>query len=137
MKRAQTVRGDPSPKGIEPSVELLNVNLELFGDFDRDLLLRAWGEAVVVVSDDDILALELNDTPDAILTTKLSAFVALVRALPKDARQAWDAAAKRVFNIGIQSGLKPHCTYWTIPTDILASVVEIRAEAMLTIYGAE
>ena len=121
----------------EPTVELLNVDLELFGLVDSEPLLRCFGDAVLVIADEHLLSLELSDSPDSTLTTKLAEFVALVIALPEDARGAWNSASRRVFNIGIQSGLRPSCTEWAIPTSILASLVEIRAEVTLTIYGAE
>lgn len=138
MKQRQRKGLDPSSSNdIEPSVELLNVDLEVLGDFDRELVLRAFGDAVVVIAEEPLLSLELVDGSAATLMTKLAAFVALVRAMPKDARQAWNAATRRVLNMGIQSGLKPYSTSWNIPSDVLASLVEIRAEMTLTIYGAE
>src|SRR5687768_1809395 len=78
-------------------------------------MLRSFGDDVLAICNTEhLLSLELSDSPDSTLTTKLSEFVALVRALPEDARGVWDSATRRVFNIGIQSGLKPHCTEWTI-----------------------
>ena len=124
---------------IEPEVQLLNVDLELSGAFDHASLLRSLGDSVFVVAADagSLLSLEVNDVPDSTLMDKISQFVALVRALPPDARGVWNSATRRVFNIGIQSGLTPHCTEWTLPTELLAALVEIGAEVTITLYGAE
>ena len=63
--------------------------------------------------------------------------IALVRALPDDARAAWDAAARRVFEVGFQSGRTPHSTQWIIDADLRTSLGEINVDLVVTVYGAD
>ena len=130
-----------SEPAIEATVRFLNVDVELFGDFDRAALLAGFGSAVDVLYDGDqlcggpTLSFELS-TARPELPHLASQLVALVRALPEDARAAWDMATRRVFNIGIQAGREPHSTEWTLPADVLAELVEVGGAVTLTVYGA-
>lgn len=125
-------------RDVEPEVQFLNVDLELFGKFDRGPLMRSFGDAVFVLCDDaELLSMEVSDHPDSTMLERVSQFVALVRALPEDARRIWGSATRRVLNIGIQSGLEPRCSEWTLPVHILASLAESEVEVTLTVYGAQ
>lgn len=71
------------------------------------------------------------------LRKTLAQCVALVNGLPPAARRTWSGAPRRVFDIGLQAGMKPHETHWTIPLDLIAALAKVGGEVGLTVYGAE
>jgi hypothetical protein len=104
----------------------LNVDVELYGTFDRAALLRGFGDEIVVLHEgtdreaEPAISFELSavkPTAEGALTE----LTALVLGLPEDARTAWNAATRRVFDIGIQSGRAPHSTYWSINANVLTT----------------
>jgi hypothetical protein len=132
----------PSERHVETTVRFLNVDVELYGAFDRAALLKGFGDAIDVLHDGErergepVVSFELSSA-NPTLHGVISEVVALVRALPDDARSAWDFAARRVFSIGIQAGLAPHATEWTLRAEIMAALATIEADVTLTVYGAE
>lgn len=62
-------------------------------------------------------------------------FVPLIRGLPPDAREVWDRATRRVFDIGFQSRRGPASATHVLTAAALRDVVEIGAEIALTLYG--
>lgn len=133
---------DRSERQIEATVQFLNVDVEIFGAFDRAPLLKGFGDAIYVLHDrerepgEPVISFELN-TARPTLPGVISDLVSLVRDLPDDARAAWYLATRRVFSIGIQAGLNPHSTEWTFGADIMAALVAIKADVTLTVYGAD
>jgi hypothetical protein len=131
-----------SDNGNESTVHFLNVDVELYGTFDRDALLRGLGGAIVVLHEgsgreaEPALSFE-STTPSPTADGALVELIALVHALPEDARGAWDAATRRVFDIGIQSGRTPHSTHWSIDASVLTALGGIGAELAITVYGAD
>jgi hypothetical protein len=61
----------------------------------------------------------------------------LIAKLPKPARQLWNQASKRVFNVGFQGGFRPQ----TLETEITSAAVEaaagLGASIAVTIYAVE
>jgi hypothetical protein len=142
--------GDQTSSGrmmmpVQQCVTFLNVDLMVLGHIARQTLLRALGNAVVVLHGDED-ALQLDGLPCLVLEVAdvgldvagtLARFVELVRGLPPPARRAWDAASCRRFDIGIQSGKRPHETSWKVPRSLLKAVESISGEMAITVYGAE
>lgn len=122
-------------------VQFMNVDLDLYGAFDRDALRRGFGNAAFVLYErgeaagGPDLSFEVNGPETPTLSGTLVALIALVRALPTDGRAAWDAATRRVFDIGIQSGRTPHSTHWSIDANVLTDLGEIKADLAITVYG--
>jgi hypothetical protein len=120
----------------EDNVKFINVDVILAGEVDSKPLLGAFGDGVVVLHEDGPLVLELANVGLDLHET-LSRFVELVSALPRKARTSWAGASRRVFDIGIQAGLTPHETHWSIPSDLIAALAKIGGEVVLTVYGAK
>ncbi len=126
----------------EAAVRFLNVDVDLYGVVDRAALLRGFGEAIVVLHEGGDaggpdISFELSGPDVRTLTGTIAELIALVRALPDDARAAWNAATRRVFDIGIQSGRAPHSTHWSIDANVLTALGEINADVVITVYGAD
>jgi hypothetical protein len=127
---------------VQHDVEFHNIDLLLVGRFDRKPLLAALRDDVFVLHEDarfdnkKCLILEAL-APGLDLTRTLTRLLKWVQGLPLPARRSWTAASRRVFDIGIQSGLKPHDSHWTIRRDQVAALAKVGAEVVLTVYGAE
>ncbi len=138
---ARRVATETSERQVEPTVRFLNVDVDVFGAFDRAVLLKGFGDTIDVLRDgedergESVVSFELS-TASPMLPGVISELVALVLALPDDARGAWDGATRRVFSIGIQAGLDPHSTEWTLSSELMAELLTIKAEISLTVYGA-
>ena len=59
----------------------------------------------------------------------------LVRTLPPDAREVWDQATWRVFDLGFQSDRHPPSATHLLTAVTLREVVELGAEIAITVYG--
>lgn len=65
-------------------------------------------------------------------------FVRQIETLPPAARAFWDAATRRVFNIGFESGQEPHCPFhanYRLGADVLAAIARVGAEIEITMYA--
>lgn len=132
---------DLSKVRVEDAVRFLNVDVDLVGTFDREALLRGFGDRIFVLRNEEnehgesVVSFELSTARPA-FPDLVSEIVELVRALPDDARSAWGCAARRVFDVGIQAGLEPHSTEWTLGIPQMAALVSVGAELTITVCGA-
>jgi hypothetical protein len=127
---------------VEADVRFLNIDLLLVGRFDRKPLLAAMGDDVFVLHDgakvenEKCLMVEVL-APGLDLAGTLARLMKWVQELPTPARRSWAAASRRVFDIGIQAGLKPHDTHWAISQEQVAALAKLGAGVTVTVYGAE
>jgi len=125
---------------MEQPTHFLNVDLELESPTEMSPLIDALARRAFVLQHDSSgtthrATIELNREPrdpDA----ALEAFGKLVRALPLSAREAWNQAAVRDFNIGVQAGTTPPHFELTLAPGALAVASELRARIVLTVYGS-
>jgi hypothetical protein len=62
----------------------------------------------------------------------------LVDALPKAARQSWNAARSRVFDIGIQAGMTPSAfEEVALQNTTLAAITQVRGRLLVTVYAPQ
>jgi len=67
-------------------------------------------------------------------------FVRQIEDMPSAAREFWDAATRRVFDIGFESGQEPHCPFhanYRLGSDVLAAVARVRGEMEITMYALD
>jgi hypothetical protein len=127
---------------VEANVHFLNIDLLLIGRFDRRPLLAALRDDVFVLHDDakfegeDCLILEVQE-PSLDLARTLARLVKWARGLAPAALRSWAAASRRIFDIGMQAGMKPHESHWRISPEQIEALAKLRAEVVLTVYGAE
>jgi len=133
-------------RGRTPPVEsratrFLNVDLDVWSSSPLDSLVAAFGRRVTVLhvgreGRRHGAHLELAaqiENPDRLLRR----FVDLVNGLPRPARQAWNRARAREFNIGIQAAARPHSFELRLAPDTLTAVASVRARIAMTVYAAD
>lgn len=118
-----------------------NVDLDIYSMQDLQPLVHSFGRKVNVlyVGRDRrkfSAHLELAKITKSANST-IWAFCALIRALPKQKREIWDAAKVRDFSIGIQAGTHPNPCDFAIEAKTLNAVSELAARIVLTIYPFE
>jgi hypothetical protein len=61
----------------------------------------------------------------------------LIKALPKKARDLWDAAKVRDFSIGVQACTKSPVLDFAIATETLKAAYELGARIVFTVYAPQ
>ncbi|HEX9894385.1 MAG TPA: hypothetical protein VGA78_10700 [Gemmatimonadales bacterium] len=118
----------------------LNVDLDIYSRSRLEPLVEAFGEQVLVhyvgregSRHSAHLALaESSDVADDMILS----LVALVRSLPRSARQLWNRAQTREFNVGIQAGKRPYSHELRLEPQTLEAVARVRGRIVITTYGA-
>ena len=77
--------------------------------------------------------LELNRIAKA-ADSKILAFCALIRCLPKAERRLWNKAKERDFNIGIQVGARPFSERIALRENAVKAAAELGARIVFTVY---
>jgi hypothetical protein len=125
-------KDDPS------ATQFLNVDLDICSARDLQPLVDGFGGKVDVLyvgryRRTFAAHLELAGATKSADST-IRAFCALIRALPKEARESWDAAKVRDFSIGIQAGTHPSPCDFAIETRTLNAASELAARIVFTVY---
>jgi hypothetical protein len=121
------------------SSKFLNVDLGIYSRSDLSPLVAAMGkEAIVLYSGREgsmfSAHLELSLSPKS-ADEATRGLVRLITRLPRPARMLWNAAAQRIFNIGIQSGEVPTCYEVALAATTLRDVSSIKGQIAVTVYG--
>lgn len=118
---------------------LLNVDLEVESQHDLQPVVDAFepaayslerpaGRACFELSEE-----VAQDDPTALIC----AFVSLVNSFSPAARESWDRATRRVFDVGVQSGRHPFHKAYCFRVETLRAVASIGAEISVTVYAPE
>ena len=128
---AETVEPDkdvPNPRRA-PGF-FMNVDLGLDSPDDlRPLVAALAPNAYSLERPDGRASFELNQAVSPLSPESLILeFVRLIRDLPPAARSLWDAASRRVFDVGFQSGTLPPQETHRLAPETLSAVAAIGAE---------
>jgi hypothetical protein len=133
-----------SASPLEHETRFLNLDLDIEAPFDLAPLVAALGENVFELHTgptrngfESHLELAGESIQPGGADTAITAFVGLLSQLPPDARQLWDRATRRDFNIGIQGGLTPHAFEIGLSRDVLAVVAALGARVVVTVYAVD
>ncbi len=124
------------PEG-SPLRFFLNVDLDIETDANPAALVQALEpHAYSLERPPGRASFELNPStvppaPDALIRE----FVRLVQRLPPDARDIWNGAARRVFDIGIQSQRDPFSETHSLTSETLRDAANVKAEIAFTTYS--
>ena len=62
-------------------------------------------------------------------------FVGIIDRLPRSARASWTHAVHRDFNIGVQAGMKPHDSEFSVHPTVLRDAARLGARLVFTVYA--
>jgi hypothetical protein len=122
------------------AIAYVNTDLELKSTDDLALLVAAFTAAKlfalhVTLGDDGVWFAVLEtetqyDEPGA----NIAAMLAVIEALPDEARLAWAGCVLREFNIGYDCGTQPRGFTQALSSDLLRRVATLAASVRITIY---
>jgi len=122
------------------TTQFLNVDLDIFSTWDLQALVTALGDKVDVLhvgrykrtyeTHLELASYKPPKNPDRAIRD----FCKLIRQLPSAAREVWDAAKIRQFNIGIAKGTEPPTHWFAIESETIKAAAEVNARIALTIY---
>lgn len=154
MKRQAGTPGKANPSRkqerfvtrMEEETEFLAVDLVIVSRRQIDLLATAFGKHVSVMRNEKIdkktvLLLSMgeyvphDDNIDKLINKLILSQVKLVQALPKEARQQWDNATTRTFDIGIQAGKSPRVYEMRLEKRTISAVSTVGGNVQITVYG--
>jgi hypothetical protein len=119
----------------------LNVDLDIYSSADLQPLVSTLGERVIVLyvgreKRTYSAHLELaRVTKNADSTIRH--FCALIESLPKAARQLWNNAKNRDFNVGVRAGPQPNSCRFALEAETVKVASDVGARIVLTVYGTE
>jgi hypothetical protein len=79
--------------------------------------------------------LELSFRSNTTAEGEIRRFLSLIKKLPEKARNLWDSAQTRTFNIGIQAGLHPHSYMMKISNKTMEEAAQLGADVAITTYA--
>jgi hypothetical protein len=118
----------------------LNVDVDVFSKTPLDSLVAAFGREVCV----NYVGRErrrysahfsLYEPRNADAAVRQLA--QLITKLPRPARQLWNQASNRVFNVGFQSGFRPQALETAIGIAAVKAAARLGASLTVTIYAAQ
>jgi hypothetical protein len=120
---------------MESVAEFLDVDLDLRAEAGLEELLGYVAASVLVLNRTATEAtLELNQEYGS-LEDSVAGFIAVIRSLPPRAMSLWERGELRRMNIGIQAGLQPHQSCFDFSKETVASLADIQAEVVFTLYA--
>jgi hypothetical protein len=131
---------------VVEETEFLAVDLVIVSSRRIDLVAPAFGRHVSVMRNEKIgrktiLLLSTGDYTthnniDKRINKLILSQVKLVQALPKEARQQWDNATTRTFDVGIQAGKSPTVYEMRLTRQTVSAVAAVGGSIQITVYGS-
>jgi hypothetical protein len=119
----------------------LNVDLDIWSRAPLEGLVEALGTKVVVLrvgEENGRHGAHLEHAEsgsDGDVDRAIRRLVRVIDQLPPAIRSVWNRAQRREFNVGIQSGMKPHACEFRVEPETLEAIARINARLALTVYG--
>ena len=117
-------------------IEFLNIDLDIESNQDLSEIVAGFGDRVVVQRNERV-----GGVNHASFSTGYSEeneiiqeYCALVNGLKPVAREVWDNCAKRVFDIGYESGETPNNFHSEIKAGSIEALAKIGGSVIVTIY---
>lgn len=129
---------------VSGTTHFANVDLDIISRNNLEPLAAALGKRVVVlyVGGEQRLyeahfelreSYKANRDADVLIRR----FVELIRKLPRHARQLWNDARSREFNIGIECGMVPHSHELRVGATTLKAVAAVGGSIVITTYAPD
>lgn len=126
------------------STQFLNVDLDIESKCDISPITKGFGDNVFVLNDKPHsegiynLSVELTDSGDSKNPEEfILSFIKLIESFSDDAKDAWDKAYKKTFDLGYECGFIPSCINNELSTDTLKAVASVGASIAFTLYSVQ
>jgi len=118
------------------------VDLDVYSRARLTGLVEGFGDRMFVLHDGKwgsryLASFELGNSWQLSADQEIRRLVALVHRLPPSARRLWTQAQSRVFDIGIDAGLKPRSQALKLSQDTIAGVARVQGRITITTYAPE
>jgi len=127
-------------QSVLDKTKFLNVDLRIYAKSDLQPLVSALGDKVI-----DLYVgrerrmykaqLELMQQRHKSPESTIRRFCDLIRELPAEARELWDNARSREFDVGIEAPGPLHYYWFSLAPTVIEAAAEIDAYVTVTIYG--
>ena len=122
------------------ATHFITVDLDVISRQKLAYLAEALGDSVFVLHEGRwksryAAILELSFRSSTTADGEIRRFLSLIKKLPEKARDLWDCAQTRIFNIGIQAGLHPHAHIVKISNKTIEDAAQLGAGVAITIYA--
>ena len=133
------MKNTTTPRPDEETL-FMNVDVDVYSKTSLQPLVAAFGKKVIVhhvgrEGRDQSAHFSLASTHRDDADTLAYRLAGLVTRLPRAARQLWDRARRRDFNLGIQAGMTPYSHEIALTRRTLARVAAVGGRIVITTYA--
>ena len=117
--------------------QFLNIDLDIESSTDVHLIIEEFGDRVSVMRSEEQSGIHYAsfETGKSEINEIVEEYVSLVNGLSSKARAIWDNCAKRLFDIGYESGQAPHSFHSRLSEKSIRLLSSINASVDVTIYS--
>jgi hypothetical protein len=124
-------------------VQYLNTDVEVRAPFDLFPLRQALGEPILDLFCGEtepgrfLLSFELAGLSGEQPEETANALCEIIESLSGNAREIWNTATDRVFDVGYDAVADSHCGQFTLSPEILMRIARLNARLGISIYTIE
>jgi hypothetical protein len=122
----------------------LNVDLDIESKHDISAIIKDFGDKVFILNDEPYyegshnLSVELNDSwcqqdPE----TLILGYIELIKNFSDDAKDAWNKAHKKAFDLGYECGFQPYSINNQLSASTINAVASVNASIVFTLYSVQ
>ena len=122
----------------------LNVDLDIESKYDISPIVRDFGDRVFILNNEPYsqesynLSVELNDSwcqqdPEGLILS----YIELIKNFSDDAKDAWNKAHKKAFDLGYECGFQPYSINNELSTNTISAVASVGASVIFTLYSVQ
>jgi hypothetical protein len=122
----------------------LNVDLDIESKYDISPIIRDFGDKVFILNDEPYsegsynLSVELNDSwcqqdPEGLIL----GYIELIKNFSDDAKDAWNRAHKKSFDLGYECGFQPYSINNELSNSTINAVASVGASVIFTLYSVQ
>lgn len=122
----------------------LNVDLDIESKYDISAIIRDFGDKVFILNDEPYsegsynLSVELNDSwcqqdPEGLIL----GYIELIKNFSDDAKDAWNRAHKKSFDLGYECGFQPYSINNELSNSTINAVASVGASVIFTLYSVQ
>jgi len=122
----------------------LNVDLDIESKYDISPIVRDFGDRVFILNNEPYsqesynLSVELNDSwcqqdPEGLILS----YIELIKNFSDDAKDAWNKAHKKAFDLGYECGFQPYSINNELSANTINAVTSVGASVIFTLYSVQ